>query len=172
MEVGLLQELEKLELLGFFSGFPLLYLIFTFFADLANSIAWLKPQKIEVTLARAYNMVGLLYFGFVCKQVFLAADASAVFSSLLYLKVIGLLAAFAFLVPSHHRLMVVLLHSLCYFSLLAADLINYLSRSISDEVVHNALSMLGTSTLLHLTTIILTHCFLLASRYIKDGNKC
>src|ERR1017187_3929638 len=85
--------LKQLELMAFFSGYPLLYVVILFLAGNNRSKNNFKSRMVSV-LPFAYALVGALYLGLQLKNLFLGYSSGNIKQILLqpYLMIWGLLS--------------------------------------------------------------------------------
>jgi hypothetical protein len=142
--------LERLEMIGFFSAYPLVYAIIH--VIIGNSKRQLH-KKIPTLLPYAYALVGTLYLGLQLKN--LSPDFSFENIKLSVqepiLKSWALLSILFWIPAVGRNLVFTLLHSLIFFIFLVRDLLLQLSSSSADKnVVRNDMKLYTDSILLNL----------------------
>jgi hypothetical protein len=150
------EYLQKLELMVFFSGYPLIYAIIFFIAGNAKTRNTFKNRIVSV-LPYSYALVGTLYLGFILKNLY--PDYSfhniRLFLQQPWLVGWGLLSIL-FWIPSFSKMKVLsLIHSLIFFSLLIKDIFIQQSASLGNSMVKNDMNVYTISLLLNLGAVIL-----------------
>jgi hypothetical protein len=159
---------ERLELLAFFSGFPLVYLLVSLLTGRQNEgSSWLKGKM--KLLPYAYALVGILYVGYVLKELYPDYSWEHIRSSThhSYLK-IWAASSILFWIPffskrTHFSLM----HSLVFMYLLLKDIFSYIFVSNVDRYsLKNDMNVYTDSLLLNtgaflliLITVFIIHYF-------------
>src|SRR5579863_8334717 len=69
MDNGLLSYLQKLELIGFFAGYPLIYAVVVFLGDSIKDKRGIMARVVSL-LPFAYALVGVLFLGFQLKKLY------------------------------------------------------------------------------------------------------
>ena len=160
--------LQRLELMAFFSAYPLLYAVI-------NVIAGNSKRKVlkrlPSLLPYAYAMVGSLYFGLQLKNLYpdysFENISSAVQQPLL---TIWALLSLLFWIPALAKKPVIsLLHSFVFFFLLLKDLFAQLFRDGDKNIVRNDMKVYTDSLLLNSGAIfIITIIYLLIRFKLKN----
>ena len=163
MDNNFLAYLQQLEMMAFFSGYPLLYAVTLFIAGnqpMKNGFS----SRISTLLPFAYALVGTLFLGLQLKNAY--PDYSIVYfkETILqpYLLIWGLLSIL-FWIPGLARIKgLSLLHSLVFFFLLVKDI--FLQSSLDKNLVRNDMKIYTDSLLLNLGTFafIILLAFLIA----------
>ena len=144
--------LQRLELMAFFSGYPLLYAVTLFIAEnqqLKNNF----KSRIVSLLPFAYALVGTLYLGLQLKNLYPDYSIENIKLTMQqpYLKIWGLLAILFWIPAIAKKPILSLLHSLVFFLLLVRDLFLQLSASSADKnIVRNDMKIYTDSLLLNL----------------------
>ena len=151
--------LEKLELMIFFSGYPLLYLFIRTIADTGWSKKIFK-KNILTLLPYAYGLVGILYLGLQLQSLY--PDYSfghiAASTAIPLLKTWAMLSLL-FLIPFFSKRPVFsLLHSLVFFFFIVKDL--YLAFDTGDTtILKNDMHVYTYSLLINLTAFVFVIIF-------------
>jgi hypothetical protein len=148
--------LEKLKLIAFFSGFPLIYLIIIILAGTRKGVATFK-SKLPSLLSIAYGLVGLLYWGYMVRELYPDYSAENIQSTVqLPLLEIWALLSLLFLIPLFFRNPVLsLLHSLVFMYLLVKDIFSYAFSTETDRhILRNDMKLFTDSLLLNTGTFI------------------
>ena len=151
MNSDFLVYVQKLELMAFFSGYPIIYTVTLFFSNERKVI-----NRIFSLLPLSYALIGTLFLGFQLKNLY--PDYSIEHIKLLiqppYLLVIwGLLSIFFWIPALAKRAALSLIHSLVFFFFLASDLFLQLTSSVDDNIIKNDMNVYATSLLLSLGAI-------------------
>ena len=164
--------IEQLELMAFFSGYPLLYFLTLFIAG-----EWRKKQfsyiKLLVKLLPfSYALTATLYMGMVLNEIIGNSEDEG-FIALFhnpFLKIWGLLAVLFWFPFLNKRPVNSLLHSLLFFYLLLKDIYLYLVVSTNSSLIKNDMRMYTDSILLNAVTLGITFSAYLAWTFFT-GNK-
>jgi hypothetical protein len=147
--------LDRLELMAFFSGYVLIYLIIRSLGD-AERIKKVTKINISSLLPCAYALVGILYLGLQLKNLYpdytwahiAAANPEP------YLKIWGLLSILFFIPALNKKPVFSLLHSLVFFFFLAKDIALHFIQSTENDVVKNDMKIYTISLLINLAAFI------------------
>jgi succinate-acetate transporter protein len=165
--------LQRLELIAFFSGYPLLYAVTLFFAGNLPSKNNFK-KRIVGSLTFAYALVGTLYLGLQLKNLYPDYSIENIRHTILqpYLTIWGLLSIF-FWIPSLSKKPVLsLLHSLVFFFFLLKDLFAQLSASSADKsIIRNDMKLYTDSLLLNLGVFAFIVLISFLFTYYKKGSR-
>lgn len=154
---GFYVYLQQLELMAFFSGYPLLYAIILFFAGKK------LPQnnyrnRIVSLLPFAYALIGTLYLGFQLKNLFYnysAANVRHIFVQP-WLLIWGLLSLLFWLPALRKKNELSLIHSLVFFFFLVKDIVLQITGSSGGrEMLQNDMRIYAVSFLLNLGALAL-----------------
>src|SRR5689334_20796499 len=141
---------ERLELIGFFAAYPLVY-------ALVNVIAGNKEKgtfqySLRSLLPFAYALTGLLYLGFLARNLYPDYSLSHIRSSVYhpYLKVWALLSVLFWIPFLSKRPILSLLHSFVFMYLLVRDIFNYAFSGNRDvNIIRNDMKLYADSFLLN-----------------------
>ena len=161
--------LQRLELMAFFSGYPLLYAIILFIAGNQESKTGMKSRIVPL-LPFAYALVGGLYLGLQLKNLYPDYSVENIKQSIQqpWLKIWGLLAILFWIPTLAKRSFLSLLHSLVFFFFLVRDLFLQLSASSADkDTVRNDMKIYSGSLLINLVALILVTLISLLITRIK-----
>jgi len=156
MDSSFLAYIQKLEIIGFFAGYPLIYAITIFIGDS------IKVKKAIVTrvislLPFAYALVGVLFLGFLLRKFYPDYSIQHIKQIIQqpWLVLWGLLAIL-FSIPALGKKKVLsLIHSLIFFLLPVFDLFMYLfSTGADNNIVKNDMKVYTASLVLNLTSLI------------------
>lgn len=175
MDETFFSYLQRLELIAFFSGYPLIYAIIFFIAGSRPSKNKLKG-KIFFLLPFAYALVGTLYLGYQLKNLYPDYAVENIKQSFHQPILIGWgLVAMLFWIPAIAKKPVLsLLHSFVFFFLLIKDLFFQLPAfAIDKDIVRNDMKLYTDSLLLNigaLITITLIYFLLFRLKVRKESS--
>jgi hypothetical protein len=157
MDDNFLAYLDRLEILTFFSGYPMVYALILVLAG--NQPA--KPgirNKLPSLLPFAYALIGILYLGLQLRNLYPDYSVEHIQQSFQqpYLKFWGLLAILFWIPAISRKKMVSLLHSLVFFYLLVKDLFyeQFQATSFDNNVVKNNMKIYTASLILNLVALV------------------
>lgn len=147
--------LDKLELLLFFSGYPLIYLCIRAFAETGLAKKTLK-KNIFTLLPYAYAMVGILYLGFLIKNFYPDFSLSQISAAtkMPALKIWGLLSILFFIPLFAKKPVFSLLHSLVFIFFIFRDLYAYVFTTPERSVLKNDMNLYTYSLLINTATFL------------------
>lgn len=147
--------LQQLELMAFFSGYPLLYTVIFFIVGNQQSKRSIKSRIVSL-LPFAYALSGTLYLGLQIKNLYPDYSVENIRVSLQqpYLKIWGILSILFWIPALSKKPVLALVHSLVYFLLLIKNLFwHYLQSPADKAVIKNYMQMHTNSLLLNLAAI-------------------
>ncbi len=166
----LVSYIERLEMMAFFAGYPLIY-------AMVNVIAGGRPHKLFSFATRlvkllpfAYALTGTLFLGLMLKNVYpdysLKNIAEQFQTS--YLRIFGLLSVLFWIPFFSKKPVFSLLHSLVFFFFLLKDLFMHLTSATGNEVIKNDMKIYTDSLLLNMGTLaVIAILYLLLSKLRK-----
>ena len=152
MDNNFFTYLQQLELMAFFSGYPLIYAVTLFIAgnqQLKNNF----KSRIVALLPFAYALVGTLYLGFQLKNLYPDYSIENIKLTMQqpWLITWGLLSILFWIPAPGKKTVLSLIHSLVFFFFLIRDLFLQLSASSADKnIVRNDMKIYTYSLLLNL----------------------
>lgn len=154
---SLFAYLQRLELMAFFSGYPLVYAVILFFSGNQQSKNNFRSRLVSL-LPFAYALVGTLYLGLQLKNLY--ADYSNENIKLIvhqpYLRIWGLLSILFWIPALGKKPIFSLLHSFVFFFYLVWDLFLQSSGSSADDnIVRNDMKIYTDSLILNLIAFAL-----------------
>lgn len=165
MDYDFLGNFEKFELMAFFSGYAIMYL-------LMNGV-WRGDRLFGVSKARllsyCYVLTATLFLGYTARKLFMGSvtDIQPHFYHP-YLYIFGLLAILFWIPALNRRSFLMLVHSLVFFAMIPLDIISYSRDLIKREQVRNDMNILTISVILNVSTTFIAFLFLwLAERLRK-----
>jgi hypothetical protein len=151
MDNSFFAYLQHLELMAFFSGYPLMYAVVIFFSGNSKRYGRYKINA-AVLLSFAYALVGTLFLGLQLKKLHdgNAAGGMAAGFQQPWLIIWGLLAILFWVPRLAKKPMVSLLHSCVFFFLLLKDLyLQAIPPNSGGEVLKNDMNIYTSSLLLN-----------------------
>ena len=169
MDNSFFAYLQQLELMAFFSAYPLLYAIINVIAG--NSKREVL-KKIPYLLPYAYGLVGILYLGLQLKNLYPDYSFENINLSVQQpvLKIWALLSLLFWIPALAKKPVLSLIHSLVIFFFLLKDLFSYFFMSSTDKnILRNDMKVYTDSLLLNLGAFALI--VLLSFLYTRYNNR-
>lgn len=143
--------LQQLQLMAFFSGYPLIYTVTLFIAgnqQLRNNF----KKRIVSLLPFAYALVGTLYTGLQLRNLYPDYSVENIKLTIQqpFLVTWGLLSILFWIPALAKKTVLSLLHSLVFFFLLVRDLLLQLPAATGNDIVRNDMKIYTDSLLLNL----------------------
>jgi hypothetical protein len=148
--------LQQLELMAFFSGYPLVYAIIIYFASNQKPATNFKPRMASV-LPYAYALIGTLYLGLQLKKLYFNYSSGNI-KQMMHLPwlMIWAVLSILFWIPAVSRKKVLsLLHSLVFFFFLLRDIVLQYAQSTGQDILQNDMRIYTISLLLNIGAFIL-----------------
>lgn len=162
--------LQQLELMAFFSGYPLVYAVAVFFGEnqqLKNNFR----SRLSSVLPFAYALVGTLYFGLQLKNLYPDYSLENIKFTIQqsWLMGFGLLAVLFWVPALSKKTIVSLVHSLIFLFFLLRDFFLQLSSSAPDyNIIRNDMKIYSISLLINIAALVCMVCIsFLFTRYNK-----
>ena len=153
MDNNLIVYLERLELLAFFGGYPFIYALVLAFRP-KHSRRGTFAESLFRQLPLAYALTGLLFLGYLLKNLYPDYSISNITLQLSWLKIWGLLSLLFWLKPFNQKTIFSLLHSFVFFFFLLQDFFMYLFSRKSADVITNDMRVYFDSILLNSGTLL------------------
>ena len=169
MDGNLFNYIEQLQVIAFFSGYPLIYSAIFFFVGKPESRTAFKKQ-IVAFLPMGYALVGTLYFGLLLRDLYPDYSMEHIKAGLnfSFLKLWGLCSLLFWIPWFQKKPLVSLLHSLVFFSLIIKDFYVQLSSSDTDKnVLKNDMKVYTDSIILNVSTFIVVLIIYLLISFFK-----
>ncbi len=168
MDSSFFDYLERLELMGFFSAYPLVFaVVVVLAANLKKEIS----KKIPFLLPYAYALVGTFYLGMQLKNLYPDYSLAHIKESVQqpFLKIWALLSLLFWLPVLAKKPWWSFFHSLVFLYFLLRDLLQQSTHSFADRnIVRNEMKVYTDSLLLNAGTFLLVLLiFLLLNWYKK-----
>ena len=150
MENSFFAYLQQLELMAFFSGYPLLYALIFFVAGNKQSGNNFKKRIISA-LPFVYPILGTLYLGLQLKNLYPDYSFQNIKLTMQkpWLITWGLLSIIFWIPMLGKKTILSLIHSLVFFFFLARDLFLQLSASSDNSIIKNDMNVYSNSLLLN-----------------------
>ena len=150
MDNSFFAYLQQLELMAFFSGYPLLYAVVFFMAGNKQSRNNFKKRLISL-LPYVYPVVGTLYLGLQLKNLYPDYSFENIKQTMHHPWLItwGLLSILFWIPVLGKKTFLSLIHSLIFFFFLARDLFLQLSASSDNSIIKNDMNVYSNSFLLN-----------------------
>jgi len=150
--------IQRLELMAFFAGYPLIY-------SIIHSVAGKRRpfvNRLIILLPFAYALTGTLFLGLILENIFQDYPLKNISEQFQvpYLTIVGLLAVLFWIPAFSKKPVFSLLHSLVFFFLLLKDFIMYMTSPTGSEVIKNDMKIYTDSLLLNtgtLAVIVIIH---------------
>lgn len=168
MNASFFEYLDRLELLAFFSGYPLIFAIVVYIRGNRKTGNGFR-EKLVTLLPYSYALVGTLFLGLQLRNLYPDYSFENIKVTTLesYLKIWGLLSLLFWLPVLAKKPILSLVHSLVFFFFLAKDLFLHAIQSSGDRnMIRNEMKIYTDSLLLNLGAIIfIVFVYLLFSRF-------
>lgn len=173
MDTTFFNYLQQLELMAFFSGYPLIYFVILSLAGNKSARPAFKTQLVSL-LPLAYALTGTLYLGLQLRNLYPDYSMAHIKADFQYpfLKTWGLLSVFFWLPLLRKKPVISLLHSLVFFFLLIRDFYLQLSSASADGLIlKNEMKVYTDSILINFSTFAaISIVYFLISRFRKNVN--
>lgn len=168
MDDSFILYLERLELMAFFAGYPLIYLLVVSVAG-TEKLKRITRINIASLLAYSYAVTGLLYVGLMLKNLYpdLSLEHIRVSAAGPFLKIWALSSLLFFIPAIAKRPVLSLLHSMVFFFLLLRDLFLPFTKQGDQSLINNDMRVYSFSLILNLITFVFVWLVCLLTRWIK-----
>jgi hypothetical protein len=148
--------IEKLELIAFFSAFPLVYLLVQILVrDILPQKTWLS--NIFKRLPITYALVSFLFLGMKMNQMIQSHFFYFNYSNLISYLEIWAYSGVLFFVPSiGSKPKWSLIHSIPFISLILFDIAAFFLKKVGNDVLQNEMRLYFTSTILYVVVTLIT----------------
>ena len=165
----LFSYLERLEIMVFFAGYPLIYAMVFFLAGEFRKRPGSFIELLPKLLPYAYALTGTLFLGYIVKKVYVGNTMGITISQLNhpYLALWGILAMIFWIPAVAKKPLLSLLHSLVFFYFIPRDIYLYLTHSAEKDVVKNDMNIFTSSLMLNAATLFMVLLIFYLLRYIK-----
>ena len=157
MDQDFFSYLQTLELLLFFSGYPVIYLLVHSIAGKPREKDTIQSQVV-LLLPYSYALMGTLYLGLLCKNIYPDYSMEHILERIQhpYVTLLGL-GSLLFWIPAiSHKRVLSFLHGLFFFFLLIGDFFMQETGRVADKaVLKNDMKIYTISLLLHLLALLL-----------------
>lgn len=169
MDDAFLITLQKLELIAFFSGYPVVYTVMFFFAGISPVKKNFVDRVISL-LPFSYALLGTLFLGFEIKKIFPDYSIENIKHTIQqpYLVMWGLLSLLFWIPAISKKPILSLVHSLVFFFLLLSDLyLQWFSLTADNYVIKNDMKVYANSLILNLASFAILVLLSLLFSYSK-----
>jgi hypothetical protein len=170
---GFLSYLQQLEMLAFFSGYPLIYLIVQLLArnQTSKNRSWMGLISL---LPFAYALVGTLYLGLQIRNLYPDYSIQNIKFRVPqpYLNLWGILSILFWIPSIARKIILSILHSLVFFFFIPRDIFFQLAGINSDRnIVVNDMRIYTVSLFLNMAAFTLIVLITLLSKVLKKQLK-
>lgn len=165
--------MQLMELMAFFSGYPLFYAVILFFFDNKTQQSIIK-KNIVFLLPYSYALVGTLYIGLLLKNIY--PDYSyeniqmSIYSPLLILW--GILSLLFWIPYVAKKTAISLFHSFVFFFFILKDLlVQLLDSSVDKDIVRNDMNMYTASLFINLGSFLFVFVCSILIKQFKNAPK-
>ena len=159
MDTNFFKYLQQLEMMAFFSGFPLVYAIVIVAAGVLEKNPGLKKKLISL-LPYSYAIVGTLFIGLQIRNLYPNYDFDNIKNSIFhpFLFLWASLSILFWLPAINKKTVLSLIHSLVFFLMLLKDLFKSISQPSAEDksIVRNDMKIYTDSLLLNAGAYFLT----------------
>ena len=151
MGESLLAYIQRLELIAFFAGYPLVYSMVHFITNLRSGNASRRLGKPVALMPYAYALTATLFLGLVFREMTTNHQENSDLSSfpIHYLRLWGILATVFWIPALSRRPVYSLLHSMVFFVLWLLDIIKGMIAANGKEIVGNDMKIYTDSLILN-----------------------
>lgn len=173
MDESIFTYIEQLEMLVFFSGYPLVYYLVRFFTRHA-SLKNIRAATLVSILPFAYALIGTFYFGLQLKNLYPVYTIENIRHRIQqpYLMIWALLSLLFWIPAISKRQILSVLHSLIFFFIIVKDLYFQLAGLTADRsILRNDLKLYTGSIILNLaayTLVLLSYFQLFHKKHPKS----
>ena len=163
----LMSYMERLELMAFFTAYPLVYTLVQFIAGQQRNKSATFINRLVRLLPIAYALTGTLFLGLVLKNLYPDYSMKNIAGQFQnsFLKVWGLLAVLFWVPALSKKTVFSLLHSLVFFFLLVKDLYLNIFSSPDPDMIKNDMRIYSDSFILNTGALTaITIIYLLINR--------
>ena len=148
--------LQQLELMAFFSGYPLLYAVIVYTGGDKRSRSRFKNRMVSV-LPFSYAMTGTFYLGLQLKKLYFNYSSGNIkqMMHLPWLMIWALLSILFWIPAVSKKKELSLIHSLVFFFFLLKDIVLQFASSADGNILKNDMRIYTISLLLNLCAFIL-----------------
>jgi len=165
--------LQQLELMAFFSGYPLVYAIILSIAGKKQLRNNFKSSIVRL-LPYSYALVGILYLGLQLKNLYPDYSAENIKIALEhpFLKIWGLLSLLFWIPTLAKKTELSLLHSLVFFFLLLKDLIVQSSFNEGNtHIIKNDMKVYTDSLMINISSLLVVSITYFLYQWIRQNSK-
>ena len=164
--------IERLELISFFAGYPLIYALVHFLASIKKSEQPPVNNKLVSLLPYAYALTGSLFISFVIDNMnadYSKENVIAQFSS--FIKIWGFFSLLFWIPLFSKKTYYSLLHSLVFFFLVIKDLFIPDSNNTIHKAISNDMKVYSISLLLNLGALFVIGLLTRGIKKLRKPNR-
>jgi hypothetical protein len=140
--------IERLQLLAFFAGYPVIYALVIFIRNRLSKIPHFRFRDFAALLPLNYALIGTLYTGMIIRNIAPEYEFRNLFAGGQIFLTVWAMSATLFWIPLLRRKKYIsLLHSLVFFALLIIDIFEYTGSA--NEILYNDMKLYSLSILLN-----------------------
>lgn len=166
--------IQQLELLAFFSGYPLIFALMLSITAKYNKDKNIFKKRVIAALPFAYALAGTLYLGLQLKNLYPDYSITNIKNAFYHpwLTAWGIMSIFFWLPFLNKKIYFALIHSLVYFYLFAKDIfINMFSSMSEKDDLRNNMKIYSISLLLNLVLLGIVWLLLYSLSYLRKTRK-
>jgi hypothetical protein len=170
MEFDLYSYITQLQLVAFFSGYPLIYALTHFIANPKRKSN--SAKTLTNMLPYAYALSASLFLGLLLKDLYSShslVNISSLFT--ISLKTWGITGVVFWIPFINRRRFLSLLHSLPFLFIIMQDLFLHTGKVSGNDIIQNDMKVYTTSLLLNGGTLMFVVLLKLVSNCFKTGKK-
>jgi hypothetical protein len=154
MDSSFFRYLQQLEMMGFFSGYPLVYTIVLFIVSSRPKNIFAK--RMVMALPFAYALTGTLYLGMQLHSLYPDYSYHNIMETFQQpWLVLWAVLSVLFWIPSGGRIKILaLLHSFVFFFIVLKDIFLHISSTADKNILKNDMSVYTSSLLLNTGTLL------------------
>ncbi len=164
---------ELLEMLAFFSGYPLIYFIVLILAGKKETKKGVQSKLIPF-LTIAYAISGTMYLGLQLKNLYPNYSLYNIGQNIYHpvLKALALLSVVFWLPVLRKRPLISLFHSFIFFFIVVNDLWQNMMGNADNDIVKNDMKLFTISLLINTSTlVIIILIYVLFKSFVKKHEK-
>ncbi|MDP4284745.1 MAG: hypothetical protein Q8891_09990 [Bacteroidota bacterium] len=165
--------IQKLELIGFFAGYAIVYALVHFIKGEQRKKTSSFINCLPKLLPYAYALTGTLFLGMVLKNISIDLSLQNIVEQFQnpYLKIWGLLSVLFWIPALSKKPVYSLFHSLVFFFLLIKDFWMLITSSIDSEIIKNDMKVYTDSLLLNTANLACIAILWFVMSKIRESRK-
>ncbi len=168
MDNDLVVYIERLQLMAFFSGYPLIYALVNVLATERSRQPNAFVNRLVMLLPFAYALTGVLFLGFAVKNLYPDYSVENISEQFTYIKIWAIFSVLFWIPAFSKKPVFSLLHSLIFFFILLRDLFMYMTSYIGMDMIKNDMRVYTDSLLLNTGTLtVIVILYFIIRKYRK-----